>query len=253
MDEYQKMLSSDEDVFLRSVSIDCVIFSFYEGEIKILLNKFKKHDQWMLPGGFVLKEESLHKAAYRILYLRTKLKNCYLKQFHTFGEVNRTSYEENKQMLLEINPNGNMDNHWFLQRFISVGYFAFVDYVEAKINATKNEDCKWFGLSEIPQLYSDHNAIINKAIRTLRIQINYIPIGWDLLPEKFTMSELRIIYETILAKKIDRRNFQRKILSYGLVKKLDESSKKFGIKETSLFSFNKEKYFDALENGISFF
>lgn len=247
----REFLSTDSGHLLPGASIDCVILGFHEGEIKILLNKFKLHNHWMLPGGFVHINESLDDAAHWILYNRTKLKDCYLRQFHTFGDPKRINMDENKRILTEngINP----DNpHWLLQRFISIGYYALIDYRKAKIKTGRDEEYQWFGFENIPELYSDHNYIVKKAMQTLRLHIYTIPIGIDLLPEKFTLSELRTVYETILAKKIDRRNFQRKMLSYDLIYKLDEVSKKFGVKETALFSFNKEKYMDALENGIVF-
>ncbi len=246
-----EFLSVGFDNLLPGASIDCVILGFHEGEVKILLNRFKRHDHWMLPGGFVQLDKSLDDAANWILYNRTKLKDCYLRQFHTFGDPKRANIDENKKILIEngIDPN---KPHWLLQRFISIGYYALIDYRRAKIKTNKTEEYQWFSLENIPELYSDHNHIVKKAMQELRLHIYTIPIGIDLLPEKFTLSELRTIYETVLAKKIDRRNFQRKMLSDGLIYKLDEVSKKFGVKETTLFSFNKEKYKDALENGMMF-
>ena len=143
--------------------------------------------------------------------------------------------------------------HWFLPRFVSVGYCAFVNYENVQIETQDDELCQWFSLADVPCLYGDHNQIMDKAMHYLRMVVNHAPLVLELLPEKFTMTELRIVYETFLNKKIDRRNFQRKLLSHGLVYKLDEISKKWGVKETTLFSFNKEKYLDILENGFSFF
>lgn len=247
------VLSMNPEDLLPSVSVDCIILGFKEGEVKILLNRFKSHNQWMLPGGFVFRTESVDTAAYRILHHRTNLKDCYLHQFHTFGDCNRTNLDENQQILHEYGVEKREESHWFLQRFISVGYFAFVNYDSVKIEANIDEDIQWFSLDKVPALYSDHNKLIEKALQSLRIEISHIPIGLDLLPEKFTISELRIIYETILGRKIDRRNFQRKMLLSGLIDKLDEVSKKWGVKETALFSFNKAQYMDALKNGIALF
>lgn len=249
----REFLSIQSQDLLSGVSVDCIILGFNEGGVKILLNRFKSHNQWMIPGGFVFRTENLDTAAYRILQGRTNLKDCYLRQFYTFGDNNRTNLNENQQILNENQIDNQKEPHWLLQRFISIGYFAFVNYDKVQIGTMLDEEIQWFSLDKIPQLYSDHNKIIDKAMLTLRVEINNIPIGLDLLPEKFTISELRVIYETILGRKIDRRNFQRKILSYGLIYKLDEVCKKWGVKETTLFSFNKERYMDALENGISLF
>jgi len=244
-----KIISTESGKMLPSVSIDCVIFGFHEGQLKILLNKFNNHKKWMLPGGFVYIDENVDTAAYRLLKERTGLQKIYLTQFYLFGDCDRTNIEENRHILRE-NYDEHNAAHWFAQRFVSVGYYSFVDFTEVKIKNKKDEDVEWFGLNEIPELYSDHNKIINKALDVIRIQLGFIPIGYELLPEKFTMSELRVIYETILGHTIDRRNFQRKMLSSGLVLQLDEVSKKWGIKSAALFSFNKEKYQEMLKNGI---
>lgn len=240
----KSLLSKDNHTFLPGISVDCVIFGFHDGILKILLNKFNFFDQWMLPGGFVPKELDINDAASKILSDRTGLNNIYLKQFYLFGESNRTNRLVNEKFLKQndIEYDGS---HWLLQRFISLGYFAFINYSDARIDRNRDEEVKWFDLDKIPLLYSDHNLIISKAISTIRQQINNIPIGKELLPEKFTLTELRTIYETILNQKLDRRNFQKKMLTNGVVYKLDEVSKKTGIKTTTLYSFNEEKYKQA--------
>lgn len=247
---YNKALfASDSDTLLPSVSIDCVIFGFHDGELKILLNKFDTLQKWMLPGGFVWINENVDAAAYRLLQERTGLQKIYLTQFHLFGDCDRTDIQENKE-ILERNNVSEGKKHWFAQRFVSVGYYALVDFTKVNIKLKEDEDVRWYSMSEIPKLYSDHNKIIEKAVSTIRLQLGYVPIGYQLLPEKFTMTELRVIYETILGQKLDRRNFQRKMLMAGLVIQLDEVSKKFGIKPTALFSFNKEKYKGYMDNDF---
>jgi ADP-ribose pyrophosphatase YjhB (NUDIX family) len=245
-------LNIPEQMLLPGIVIECVILGFNEGEIKVLLNRYKMHGNWMLPGGFVRKEESIDEAASRLLKLRTGLKDCYLCQFAAFGEPDESIIEENKQLLKEYNIE-NIDSHWMLKRFVNIGYYALVNYGRVRIKPTIDEECGWFSLDRLPSLFGNDRKIIDKAIRTLRMEINYIPAGLELLPEKFTISELRVIYEVILGRKLDRRNFQRKILSYGYVYKLDEISRKWGVKDTTLFSFDKEKYLKALENGMDFF
>lgn len=248
----KNLLSQDNNAFLPSISVDCVIFGFYDGTLKILLNKFKFFDQWMLPGGFVLKDQDIDNAASEILLERTGLNNIYLKQFHLFGDASRTNRQVNKEILKQ-NDIDYDESHWLLQRFISLGYFAFINYSNAKIRAKQDEEIRWFDIDKIPLLYSDHNLIISKAISTIRQQINNIPIGKELLPEKFTVTELRTIYETILNRKLDRRNFQKKMLTNGIINKLDEVSRKNGIKPTFLYSFNEEKYNQAQnEDAILF-
>ncbi len=248
------LLSSAES-FCPGISLDCVILGFHDGNLKVLLNKYACYTKWMLPGGFIYKDEHVDDAAVRTLVSRTGLSDVYLRQFYLFGDVSRTSIEENEDMLIRQGF-GKEDltvSNWFLQRFLSVGYYAFVEYAKVKVQSSIEEDIAWFDLDNLPQLYADHNHIISKALSTIRSRLSSLPIGYELLPEKFTLTELRIIYETIMGSKLDRRNFQRKILSTGMVVKLDEVYKKWGQKSSALYSFDKVKYQDALKNGIPIF
>jgi hypothetical protein len=254
--EYQKFWNLKAEDFLPGVSVDSVIFGFREGSLYVLLNRFENHAQWMLPGGFVRRNEDVDAAAYRVLKLRTGLNNVYLQQFYLFGDKDRTKIKEQKKLLQENNvdfTDGEKKLHWMLKRYVSVGYYAFVEYGKVSINSKFDGEVKWFEISQIPPLYSDHNAIINKAISTIRIYIGYIPVCYELLPEKFTMSELRGVYEAILGKYLDRRNFQRKILSLGILDELEEKTKRFGVKTTTLFSFNDKKLNVALNSGLLHF
>lgn len=253
MNKQNSIIFSNGDIFHPGISVDCVVFGFHEGKLKILLNKYHNYELPMLPGGFVLKDENVDAAAYRTLQTRTGLNNIYLRQFYLFGDCDRVNKAQNEDILKRLGDNTNNEQHWFLNRFISVGYYAFVEYSKVKLHVTEIEETAWFNYDDIPLLYVDHNKIISKAISVIRSQIGSIPIGYELLPCKFTMTELRIIYETILGEKLDRRNFQRKILSTGLLHKLDEVSRKKGVKDTSLFSFDDEKYNTMLTKGLPFF
>lgn len=246
------LLDLPADIFLKNVSVDCVILGFNEGTIKVLLNKLKGYDSWMLPGGFVLKDESIDDAANRVLKDRTGLDTIYLNQFYTFGSCERVDFDQNRKILNQQlgDKVEDLDSHWFVQRFISVAYYALVDYTKVTINAVDSQEVAWVPLTEVPALYIDHNEILESALSKVRINMPVTPIGRELLPEKFTITELRIIYETILGKPLDRRNFQKRMLSTGLLVKLDEKVKKFGMKETTLFSFNKENYEKALQEGL---
>lgn len=245
-------MEKDAKIFLPSISIDCVILGFHDGILKILLNKFDTNQKWMLPGGFVYMNENVNDAAYRILSERTGLTELYLKQFYLFGDIGRVPLEDNKLIFTTDTDQPAKNPEWLVERFVSVGYYALVEYSQIKIKAAKNEEIQWVQTNEVPDLYGDHNKIINKAIQSLRYQINTIPIGYELLPEKFTMSDLRLIYETILDRKLDRRNFQRKMLNSGYIIKLDEVTKKWGSKSAALFSFDKDKYNFALKNGTAY-
>ena len=250
--DFATFLTTPSELLLPGIVVECIILGFNEGEIKVMLNRYKAHRNWMLPGGFVRKTESIDTAAARLLELRTGLENRYLRQFAASGELDESITEENKRLLKEYGMK-DVDSHWMSNRFVSIEYFAFVNYSKTRIKPTADEECDWFSLDRLPPLFGNHREIIGKAIRTLRMVVNYIPAGEELLPEKFTMSELRVIYEAILGQKLDRRNFQRKILSHGYVYQLDETSRKWGVKDAALFSFNKERCRKALENGLDFF
>ena len=244
-----EVLAQPNETFLDSISVDCVVLAFHQGGLKVLLNKFKISDKWMLPGGFVHIDENVDDAADRIIKARVGLDNLYLKQFHLFGNCDRTRKDESLKMLDSwgISPE---NGHWFLKRFVSMGYYVLVEYDKVTVSADENiEDVAWFPLEKLPPLYADHGAIVDKAIKTIRVQIGIIPIGYKLLPEKFTMPELRLIYEEILGVELDRRNFQRKMLSVGLIKRLDEKRKNGAHKAPYLYSFNKERYEEANYEG----
>ncbi|MGE0590773.1 MAG: NUDIX domain-containing protein [Cyclobacteriaceae bacterium] len=236
--------------FLRSLSVDNVIFGFHENQLKVLLLHTPFGGQWGLPGGFVGIDEPLDKAAARVLRDRTGLNDLYLQQFHTFGDTGRRDNKVLSKVLkdLDLNP-GN--DHWTLQRFVTVGYFALVEY--AKVNPQPDDlstTCAWHDLDNLPTLLMDHGDIINKALEELRIRLKYQPIGYNLLPKEFPMKNLQSIYETVLGRKLDRANFNRKMIGYDI---LDKKKKLFtggSHKAPYLYSFNKKKYFKALENGL---
>ena len=244
------MADIDYSNFLDHISLDCVIFGFHENELKILLLQLKYTKEWALPGGFAEKEETLEEAASRTLKERTGLDNIFLKQFHVFSDPLRSKENPAVKDLKESGADPNIE--WFSQRFVSVGFYALVDY--EKVNPTPDffsDHCEWKALEEIDNLMMDHRKILDKALETLRLQLSYQPIGYNLLPEKFTMPELQKLYETILGKSLDRRNFQRKILSYKILNKLDERKKGGAYKAPYLYEFNLGNYNKALKEGFS--
>jgi 8-oxo-dGTP diphosphatase len=236
--------------FQPGFSVDCVIFGFHENLLKVLLLKMKGEEQWALPGGFVYKEEDVQDAAHRVLHSRTGLDNIFLQQFHLFGEANRTPREHKRAQLIRHGIEVGED-HWFLQRFITMGFYALVNFSEAIPRPDiLSEACQWWDLSEVPKLILDHEAILRKGLEALRLQLNYQPIGYKLLPEKFTMPELQKLYETILGKPLDRRNFQRRMLAYGILQRLEERRSGVAHKAPYLYSFKLAHYHKALANGL---
>jgi len=243
--EFKKILEKQSEeswkTYIPTLSIDCVIFSFHENTLQVLTIKMKDQDLWGLPGGYVLKEENVDDAAIRILKDRTGTKNIYLQQFYTFGNLKRSESAFEKY-----------DDHlWYKQRFVSIGYYALAEH--SKVNLIVDQyslACEWKSIDDLPEFMMDHRNIFDKALLTLREQLNNHPIGYNLLPEKFTMPELQKLYEAILGKKLNRGNFYRKILRYDILTKLDESRKGGAHKAPDLYRFDLEKYDVALKEGL---
>jgi 8-oxo-dGTP diphosphatase len=243
-------LKGDEK-YLRHISIDCVVFGFHENELKVLLLKAKYAGKWALPGGFILKEEHMDDAAHRILKERTGLDKIFLQQYYTFGDPARSTKQINQGFLKNMGI--KMDKSWMFERFISVGYNALVDFTKAKpVPDIFSEECQWFNIHEIPEMILDHQNILEKALAHLRIQLNFQPVGYNLLPLKFTMPELQKLYETILERKLDRRNFQRKIMDTGILRRLEETKKGGSHKAPYYYKFDLRNYKKALKAGMGF-
>jgi 8-oxo-dGTP diphosphatase len=239
------------DQLLGHISLDCVVFGFHENQLKVLLLHMKKTKEWALPGGFVFKAESIELAASRVLKQRTGLDDIFLTQFHIFSDPLRSKNNPAVSDVMEFG-NNQPDKSWFDQRFISVGFYALVEY--SKVLPTPDvlsDRCEWVSLDEVGSLMMDHNQILDKALVTLRLQLTFQPVGYTLLPEKFTMPEIQKLYETILGKELDRRNFMRKMLAYNILDKLDEVKQGGAHKAPTLYRFNLEKYKRALNEGFN--
>ena len=237
--------------FLRHISIDCVVFGFHENALKALLLKSSFFDKWSLPGGFVMRDEDMDTAAHRILSERTGLDKIFLKQFHVFSDPLRSEMKKHLGVFkkMDVTP----EKSWMLERFISVGYSALVDFTKVKPKPDiLSEASEWFSAQDLPELVFDHRLIIEKALDHLRLQLNYQPVGYNLLPFKFTMSELQTLYETVLDRKLDRRNFHRKMLSTGILIKLEETRKGVAHKAPFYYKFDLRKYERALKAGMGF-
>ncbi len=243
------VLKQQNDTILSSISISCVIYGFHEGTIKILLSKFKISDKWMLPSGFVLLHEDVDISACQVIKEKTGLDKFYMQQFHLFGKCSRYRAEEHYKLLKKWNIDVT-DDHWSMKRLISMGYYALVKYDRVEVPEDNEfEEVAWFDMDKIPVLFSDHNEMIEKSLRLIKREIGYVPLGYELLADKFTMPDLRIIYEAFIGHELDRRNFQRKMLSIGLIRRLDEKMKKGAHKAPYLYSFNEKEYKEALNNG----
>lgn len=249
--EIKELYTKGHEKYLRNISVDCIIFGFHQNELKVLLLQAKYAGLWALPGGFILKDEHMDNAAKRILHHRTGVNNIYMQQFHVFSEPDRSTKKINKQFLKNVGV--DMEESWMFDRFITVGYTALVDFSKVQpVADTLSSSCEWHSIHQVPEMILDHRAIFEKALENLRLQLNYHPLGYNLLPEKFTMPELQKLYETILDRTLDRRNFQRKIAGTGILKRLNETRKGVAHKAPYYYKFDMRKYQKALKGGMGF-
>lgn len=206
--------------FLPGISIDCVIFGYHDKELKVLILEYKQTGLFALPGGFIKTDEALDEAAKRVLMERTGLIDIYLNQFHTFGSLERADPSPMKTILTK---NGVLfdDHHFLLQRFISVSYYALVDFKKVEPVADPLSDsCKWIDIDDLPELMQDHNEICKKAHEHLKKNIEHGVVGLNLLSKTFTMAELQSLHESILGKKLHRTGFHRRMMLSGNLKRL---------------------------------
>ena len=217
-----------------ALTVDCVVFGFDDGELKVLLierglEPFK--GRWALPGGFVRVDETLEEAARRELLEETGLSNVFLEQLYTFGEVERDPRE----------------------RVVSVAYYALVKLSEHRaMAATDAANAQWFPVSKPPKLAFDHADILRAAVMRLHGKVRYQPIGFELLPEKFTLSQLQHLYEAVLETELDKRNFRKKVLSLRLLEPLKETRMRGRHRPAQLFRFDQKRYEQLRKKGFNF-
>lgn len=251
--ESHKRLLNIAQQSVPGLSIDCVVLGFENQKLHVLLLKWRDLPKWALPGGFVFKDEDMDQAVGRILKQRTGLPPLFLSQFWTFGEVNRRSSEDLKQMTSLMSSFPEEVKVWFQQRFVTTGYFALADMSQClPIPDDLSDRCEWIEIDLLPDLILDHDEVINKALEKIRVQLNYLPFGISLLPEKFTMGNLQSLYEGILSKKLDRGNFQKKMLKLGIFNRLEKQLSGGAHKAPYLYEFDREKYDELLICGIGF-
>ncbi len=229
--ESGKLIKSE---IMKSITIDCAIFGFENGNLEVLVVKHAQgvsKGKWGLPGGWILKNEDIDGAAQRLLNELTGLNSIYLEQLKAFGEPNRFP----------------------LGRVITIGYYALIKKEDYNVKAgfTASE-AKWHKIKEIPNLIYDHNKILNYSLEYLRKKLRQVPIGFNLLPKKFTLLQLMHLYEEILNVEMDKPNFRRKILKMKLLKDLDEKQTDVSHRAAKLYRFDHEIYEKLTEKGFNF-
>jgi len=215
------------------VAVDCIIFGFDSENLKLLLFKRKVEPlkgAWSLIGAFIKENLSLNDAAKQVLLESTGLKGIYLQELQTYSNIDRDPGE----------------------RVISVAHYSLIRIDAFELESVEKYDAHWFDLDDIPDLIFDHRKMVDDAINKLRAKARYQPIGFELLPEKFTIPQLQILYQCIYQKELDDRNFRKKILSFDILTKTDEKDKSGSKKGAFLYKFNREKFDKFIAKGYNF-
>jgi 8-oxo-dGTP diphosphatase len=217
-----------------ALAVDCVVFGLDDEDLKVLLIRRDLEPfagRWALPGGFVHIDESVDDAARRELAEETGASRVYLEQLHTFGALDRDPRD----------------------RVVSVAYYALVNLADTRIKAaTDARDAAWFAVPDMPRLAFDHEDIVQAALERLRRQVRYRPVGFELLPGKFTLTMLQRLYEKILERELDKRNFRKKVLATGLLEELDEVEQDVAHRAARLYRFDKKRYRELEKDGVDF-
>ncbi|SDL70101.1 ADP-ribose pyrophosphatase YjhB, NUDIX family [Pedobacter antarcticus] len=214
------------------VAVDCIVFGFDDGQLKILLVKRglePEINKWSLMGGFVGAEETPDEAANRVLKKLTGLEGVYLELLNIYGEPDRDPIE----------------------RTLSVGYFALIDIHKYETQLIDNYHAEWFPINEIPKLIFDHNRMVAEARKKLKFKASLHPILFEMLPKKFTIPQLQTLFEQVNDTKMDTGNFSRKVTSTGLLIRLEEKDKSNSKKGAYYFKLNKKSYAESFNDLLS--
>ncbi len=226
-----------EHDYLTHLAYDSVVFGFSGENLKILIMKYHNTGLFALPGGFVKRHEDLDVAVKRGLKERTGLDNIYLEQFQTFGTMQRY-HPDTMKAILEANEITVKSSHWLLDRFVTVAYYALINYTEVDPKPDRLSDAiNWYDIDKLPPLILDHSDIVGVALKTLRLNLDRKLVGMNLLPPRFTMQELQKVHEAILNQKLRRTSFQRKMLSLGILERHEKRFSGKAHKAPYLYSF----------------
>lgn len=211
------------------ISVDCIVFGFDEGELRVLMGKRSiepGRGMWSLYGGFVAEDESVDQAAERVLFGLTGLNNLYLQQVGTFGDVQRDP--------------GN--------RVISVAYYSMINVKDYDQGQQQEHGVSWINIDRLPEIFADHRKMICQARQIMREKISHEPIGFNLLPELFTLSQLQKVYEAVCGEKVDKRNFRKRVKDMDFIEKTDHIDKLTSKRGAYLYRFNSNTYKEEEQN-----
>jgi 8-oxo-dGTP diphosphatase len=251
--EIQHFFDEGHHEYRPNLTVDCAIFGYHEGELKLLLVKNRIITKWCMPGGFVRKDENLDAAAARITAERTGIGNLFLKQFKAFGDPGRNdprnAFDEEK--LYDLTGIRLEKDSWLTGETVSIGYYAITDIINAEPKADfLSSECAWFPVDALPELGFDHEEMVKDALFAMRIDLYHFPIGKNLLQPKFTLKEIKLLYEVLSGKKLNPTNFPNKLISLALISKLDEKRKIGAHRSPTYYRFNEEAYESALTEGL---
>ena len=217
-----------------ALTVDAVVFGLDDADLKVLLIQRGQEPfigRWALPGGFVHVDETLDQAVRRELQEETGLAKVFLEQLYTVGGLNRDPRE----------------------RMVTVAYYALVRMSDHRVQAaTDASNAAWFALDDLPRLAFDHEAIIEQGLKRLQGKVRYQPIGFELLPPKFSLTHLQRMYEIILERPLDKRNFRKKVLSLDILEELDEVEQDVAHRAARLYRFDEKKYRQQVKDGFNF-
>ena len=251
--EFKDFFKEGYKQYLPGLSIDCAIFGYQESKLQIILVKHKILTKWCLPGGYIRKNENLDQASARITLERTGIGNLFLKQFRTFGEPGRNEPHEaldpdklHRLLGLKLGK-----NNWLSTQTISVGYYAITDIGRSKLKPDfMSSECSWFPVDELPSLGFDHDEMVREALSTMRRHLHHFPVGKNLLPDKFTLKDIRHLYQVLSGKQLHATNFPNKLIKMGLIIKLNEKKKIGAHRSPAYYRFNDKVYMKSLKEGL---
>jgi len=234
------------------LTVDCAIFGYHDGELKLLLVRNKVVTKWCLPGGYVRNDENLDQAAARLTAERTGIENLFLKQFKTFGDPNRNDNKAfDPDMLFTLTGVRIDKRSWLTGKTVSVGFYAITDIIQATPEPDFiSSECCWFSVDKLPELGFDHEEMVTEALATMRIHLYHFPVGKNLLPAKFTLKEIKLFYEVMSGKTLHASNFPSKLISLGLIIKTDEKRSIGAHRSPVYYKFDEANYDKALKEGL---
>lgn len=251
LSDWQEFFTKGHLYYRSGVDINCSIFGFHDGKLQILLVKSKFLLEWQLPLGPAKKDESLEKAAERTSYEYTGIPNLFLKQFHAQDKPVLVPKEGQLNYIQEV-ANIKIDkDSWIFGDRVTIGFYAITDIVNSQPEPDiLSSQCRWFAVDELPNLNKADMDMLTEALITIRIHLYHFPVGKSLLQQKFTLKEIKQFYEIMSGKQLNPTNFTNKLISLGIIIKLDEKKPIGGHRSPSYYKFDNKTYQEALEKGL---